>query len=151
MDFMKTMGLRPCFKAWITNGSMVRKNPKGELAALRLEFYCTAQSVADLEYWNRQARQLRNGKKTGVWRKGDLQLDFRYGIMDLVDLQGRIWTASEWDLLRNGVEAENGKVSSITTMIMVVVCQVLNSNMADRRSRLVKLEYLWSLEGLLGD
>ena len=86
MDFMKTRGLRPCFKY-----TVVRKNPKGELAALRLEFYCTAQSVADLEYWNRQARQLRNGKKTGIWRKGDLQLDFRYGIMNLVDLQGRVY------------------------------------------------------------
>ena len=39
MDFMKTRGLRPCFK-----DTVVRKNPKGELAALRLEFYCTAQS-----------------------------------------------------------------------------------------------------------
>ena len=85
---------------------MVRKNPKGGVSALRLEFYCTAQSVADLEYWNRQARQLRNGKKTGIWRKGDLQLDFRYGIMNLVDLQGRVWTANEWDLLHNGVEAK---------------------------------------------
>ena len=109
MDFMKARGLRPCFKAWTTNGNVVRKNPKGELSALRLEFYCTAQSVADLEYWNRQVRQLRNGKKTGIWRKGDLQLDFRYGIMNLVDLQGRVWTANEWDLLRNGVDAEHGK------------------------------------------
>ena len=65
MYYMKTRGLRPCFK-----DTLVRKNPKGELAALRLE-YCTAQSVADLEYWNRQARQLRNGKKTGIGRKGD--------------------------------------------------------------------------------
>ena len=88
MDFMKARGLRPCFKAWTTNGNVVRKNPKGELSALRLEFYCTARTVADLEYWNRQVRQLRNGKKTGIWRKGDLQLDFRYGIMNLVDLQG---------------------------------------------------------------
>ena len=39
MDFMKTMGLRPCFKAWTTNGSMVRKNPKGELLALRFDFF----------------------------------------------------------------------------------------------------------------
>ena len=109
MDFMKTVGLRPCFKAWTTNGNVVRKNPKGELAALRLEFYCTATSVVDLEYWNRQVRQFKNGKTTGVWRKGDLQLDFRKGIMNLVDLQGRIWTANEWDLLRNGVEAEHGK------------------------------------------
>ena len=109
MDFMKARGLRPCFKAWTTNGNVVRKNPKGELSALRLEFYCTARTVADLEYWNRQVRQLRNGKKTGIWRKGDLQLDFRYGIMNLVDLQGRVWTANEWDLLRNGVDAEHGK------------------------------------------
>ena len=115
IDFMKTMGLRPCFKAWTINGSLVRKNPKGELSALRLELYGTAQSVADLEYWSRQVRSLRNGKRTGIWRKGDLQLDFRHGIMDLLDLQGRIWTASEWDLLRNGVEAENGRVAVFET------------------------------------
>ena len=111
LDFMNKNGLRPCFKAWTTNGNVVRKNPKGELAALRLEFYCTATSVADLEYWNRQVRQFRNGKKTGVWRKGDLQLDFRKGIMNLVDLQGGVWTANEWELLRNGVEAKAGTVA----------------------------------------
>ena len=111
LDFMNKNGLRPCFKAWTTNGNVVRKNPKGELAALRLEFYCTATSVADLEYWNRQVRQFRNGKTTGVWRKGDLQLDFRKGIMNLVDLQGGVWTANEWELLRNGVEAKAGTVA----------------------------------------
>ena len=35
--------------------------------------------------------------------------------MDLIDLQGRIWTANEWDLLRNGVEAENGRVAVFET------------------------------------
>ena len=114
LDFMNKNGLRPCFKAWTTNGNVVRKNPKGELAALRLEFYCTATSVADLEYWNRQVRQFRNGKTTGVWRKGDLQLDFRKGIMNLVDLQGRVWTANEWELLRNGVEAKASTVEEQT-------------------------------------
>ena len=44
LDFMNKNGLRPCFKAWTTNGNVVRKNPKGELAALRLEFYCTDTS-----------------------------------------------------------------------------------------------------------
>ena len=114
LDFMNKNGLRPCFKAWTTNGNVVRKNPKGELAALRLEFYCTATSVVDLEYWNRQVRQFKNGKTTGVWRKGDLQLDFRKGIMNLVDLQGRVWTANEWELLRNGVEAKASTVEEQT-------------------------------------
>ena len=51
---------------------------------------------------------------------------------------------SQW-----GLDVE-GMVSSITTMIMVVMCQVLNSNMAYRRSRPVGLECLWTPDGLLG-
>ena len=79
------------------------------MAALRLELYRTARSIADLEYWRRQVRLFRNGKKTGVWRGGDLQLDYRFGLMDLIDGQGRRYTSDDWDLIRSGVKAGDDK------------------------------------------
>ena len=65
LGFMRQMGLRPCFDMAITTTVTKRK---GEMAALRLELYRTARSIAELEYWRQQVRLLRNGKKTGVWR-----------------------------------------------------------------------------------
>ena len=105
---MKQMGLRPCFETAITTTVTNRIDTavtttvtkrKGEMAALRLELYRTARSIAELEYWHRQVRLLRNGKKTGVWRRGDLQLDYRFGLMGLIDGQGRWYTIDDWDLI----------------------------------------------------
>ena len=107
LGFMKQMGLRPCFDMAITT---TLTKSKGEMAALRLELYRTARSIADLEYWRRQVRLFRNGKETGVWRQGDLQLNYRLGLMDLIDGQGRRYTSDDWDLLRNGLKAEGDKV-----------------------------------------
>ena len=61
--------------------------------------------------------------------------------------QRLLCTAHQRDIRRLNAE---GMVSSITTMIMVVICQVINSNMAYRLSRPVGLECSWTSDGLLG-
>ena len=100
ISFMREHGLAPCF-AWAATTSAFH--------APRLELYRTAESIEELEYWSREARVLRNGKKAVVWRPGDLKFDFMHGIMDLKDAQGTRWTSDKGGLLRSGVEAEDDR------------------------------------------
>ena len=103
ISFMREHGLTPCF-AWAATTSVFH--------APRLELYRTAESIEELEFWSREARVLRNGKKAVVWRPGDLKFDFMHGIMDLKDAQGTRWTSDKWDLLRSGLKAAKVKEPS---------------------------------------
>ena len=103
ISFMREHGLTPCF-AWAATTSVFH--------APRLELYRTAESIEELEFWSREARVLRNGKKAVVWRHGDLKFDFMHGIMDLKDAQGTRWTSDKWDLLRSGLKAAKVKEPS---------------------------------------
>ena len=86
--------------------------------------------------------------KSGDFQVGDAIRDDSVVSIMSMGYEGCCFQEESMETQRQGHGAVD--LATIATMVMVVMCQVINSNMAYRRSRPVGLECLWTPDGLLG-